>query len=568
MIVMRPSKKQLRWASLMAGISLLISGNALANWQIDGNRLKESVHEEISCLECHLKIENSDRHPNPTNIYRHDRIEFEPEACFQCHDDVQTQIADEKSHGGADIEDPGAFYNCIQCHNPHYEGAPQEASDDHAIDDFSDEDQECLECHQQTHADAPNHLLRIQNLCFSCHATGQSMPASVPVMDRDEYQQSPHAGMDCLACHFQAMDQDHHNRQIRTQCRECHLPHAESVAHDAHINVSCEACHLQGGMVVREKTTHAIRWQGNKALAGTPTRLHNLSKPDGEGCTRCHHPGNAIGAATMVLPAKSILCMPCHPATFSIADATTLISLVVFAIGFLSFASLCFSCAGNRWMDLRRAAKTIFSWKILGILGTFWYDVLLQRRLFRQSPRRWAIHAMIFWPMTIRFLWGIVGLLATTFLKSWPIGWELIDKNNPATALLFDVTGICLAIGIIIALDRGSRKNENRLPGLPPQDLPALFLMGGIVAVGFLLEGLRIALTGADGPATWAFLGYHISLLFKGMTGLDEFYGYIWYLHAILTGAFVAYLPFSRMMHIIMSPVILAINASGEKNSH
>jgi nitrate reductase gamma subunit len=36
--------------------------------------------------------------------------------------------------------------------------------------------------------------------------------------------------------------------------------------------------------------------------------------------------------------------------------------------------------------------------------------------------------------------------------------------------------------------------------------------------------------------------------------------------HAILTGAFVAYLPFSRMFHMIMAPVSLAINVDAKHN--
>jgi nitrate reductase gamma subunit len=38
----------------------------------------------------------------------------------------------------------------------------------------------------------------------------------------------------------------------------------------------------------------------------------------------------------------------------------------------------------------------------------------------------------------------------------------------------------------------------------------------------------------------------------------------VWYIHAILTGAFIAYLPFSRLMHIIIAPVVLAINAASD----
>ncbi|MGD9188614.1 MAG: hypothetical protein PVI89_10395, partial [Desulfobacteraceae bacterium] len=59
-----------------------------------------------------------------------------------------------------------------------------------------------------------------------------------------------------------------------------------------------------------------------------------------------------------------------------------------------------------------------------------------------------------------------------------------------------------------------------------------------------------------------------IGKLFSNMVGLSGLYGYIWYLHAILTGAFIAYIPFSRMMHIIMSPVVMAMNAATRNEHH
>ena len=46
-----------------------------------------------------------------------------------------------------------------------------------------------------------------------------------------------------------------------------------------------------------------------------------------------------------------------------------------------------------------------------------------------------------------------------------------------------------------------------------------------------------------------------------GIHGLSEIYGYIWYLHAFLTAAFLVYLPFSKMFHLIMAPVVIALNA-------
>jgi hypothetical protein len=83
---------------------------------------------------------------------------------------------------------------------------------------------------------------------------------------------------------------------------------------------------------------------------------------------------------------------------------------------------------------------------------------------------------------------------------------------------------------------------------------------------GFLLEGMRLAMTGSPDGAPYAFVGDAISRMLSGIE-LTHIYGYVWYLHAILTGAFVVYLPFSRMFHMIMAPLSLAMNAASERNN-
>ena len=141
----------------------------------------------------------------------------------------------------------------------------------------------------------------------------------------------------------------------------------------------------------------------------------------------------------------------------------------------------------------------------------------------------------------------------------------MLDKNHPATALFFDLTGIMVILGVGFAFFRGQRRHQDQPSGLPGQDRIALGLIGGIVVVGFLLEGLRIAMTGWPEGAGFAVVGYVISLLFGESTLWTGVYGYLWYIHAILTGAFVAYLPFSRLLHIIMAPVVLAMSAVSER---
>jgi nitrate reductase gamma subunit len=157
----------------------------------------------------------------------------------------------------------------------------------------------------------------------------------------------------------------------------------------------------------------------------------------------------------------------------------------------------------------------------------------------------------------------MIALIGSLWKPEWPFVWRMLDKNEPVAAFLFDLTGVILFLGVVFALLRGAaRSSSTQLPDLPKQDRIALVLTGGIVLVGFVLEGMRIATTGFPGGAEWAFLGYGISELFTQGSYLVNIYGYVWYLHALLSGAFLAYLPFSRLLHIIVAPLILIMNGA------
>jgi nitrate reductase gamma subunit len=276
----------------------------------------------------------------------------------------------------------------------------------------------------------------------------------------------------------------------------------------------------------------------------------------------------------MILPAKSVLCLPCHAATLSMGDWTTVSALVIFLAGLIMTVSIWFSGSlfgesarkpfFKTWRPLSNAARAIFSAKFFSVIKTTFFDVFLQRRLYRRSAKRWIIHGLIFFPFVFRFVWGIVAFFASIWLPERPIAWFLLDKNNPAAAFLFDLTGKMILLGVIFAFLRERASRTDRPEGLPAQDRWALGLIGGIIGVGFILEAMRIAMTGWPPGSSYAVIGYAISKLFSGMTGLVDAYGYVWYIHAILTGAFIAYLPFSRLMHIIMAPVVLAINAAAD----
>jgi nitrate reductase gamma subunit len=112
---------------------------------------------------------------------------------------------------------------------------------------------------------------------------------------------------------------------------------------------------------------------------------------------------------------------------------------------------------------------------------------------------------------------------------------------------------------------RVPKRSEEKFAGLPPGDWSAYVLLGGIIVGGFLLEGMRMAMTGSPDGASYAFVGDAISRLLVGLE-LTKICGYMWYLHAVLTGAFIVYLPFSRMLHMVMAPVVMAMNATTDRH--
>jgi len=544
-------------AMVLVLVSIALSGfEAKASWLVDARRFHISAHGQTSCQDCHEDIAEQDLHPNPADVNRELADFFSTDRCLSCHDDIMDAL-DQGLHGSKRVKDPKGYAYCLQCHNPHYQPRLGKGRVE-----------QCGACH-------PRGREKIAGFCFHCHgkrgSRAQEMTGKVvSLINQRHYQSTPHTDIACTVCHPQSA-QFNHGGQRLGDCHQCHLPHDEKVAHDAHIMVACQSCHLEGIQPVRDPKSRLVLWE-RKRKSGETSEIHRTVRWEGDAaCQRCHFKGNEVGAVSMILPAKSILCMPCHAATFSAGDTTTIIAVIIFLVGIVMIFSVLLSgsLSGERDLGpfdkvfklLWNAVRALFSRKILLIIKAMILDVLFQRRLYRQSGVRWLIHSLIFFPFVFRFFWGLVALIASIWKPGWSWVWAMLDKNQPTTAFLFDVTGIVVILGVVLAFIRGRLRRPSQLPGLPGQDRVALGLIAGIIMVGFILEGMRISMTGSPDGAGYAFLGYGLSMLFSDPRGLTEVYGYLWYIHAILTGAFVAYLPFSRLLHIILAPVVLAVNA-------
>ena len=581
--------KNLLTTTIAVLVLLWLSAGADAGWLIDHERFHVSVHGQLSCQDCHSDVIERKRHPDPVDVNRSVADFFKTEQCADCHEEVIDEIA-EGSHAGQEITPRQRFDVCIECHNPHYQtseaddnlsailSSPVEKKCSHChgyqdkLPDFSDEDQQCLQCHQAVSGDESRAVRQTADFCLHCHSTENRQAGSFPLIDETQYASTPHRDISCLACHPKAAAFGHGDQKPGI-CRQCHLPHHEKITHDLHSAVTCGACHLNGVTPERDSDSGHIGWRSPRKTDRISS-IHQMQTPlKDESCFSCHKTDNTIGATAMVLPAKSFICMPCHVSTLSAGDSVTILSLVLFLAGMVVTGSVWFAAgeqmagSGTKLMQAIRAVLgVVFSSRVLAVITSLLVDGLLQRRLYRISKERWLLHALIFYPFLFRFVWGIWALAASLYWPGLTGTWAMLDKNHPLTAFLFDLSGTMTIVGIIgMILRRVQRRLESTVPGLPAADWPGYALLGGIMIVGFLLQGMRIAMTGSPDGAAYALVGDAISRLLTGweLTGI---YGYVWYLHAILTGAFIVYLPFSRLLHMIVAPVVMAINAAERRH--
>jgi nitrate reductase gamma subunit len=416
-------------------------------------------------------------------------------------------------------------------------------------------------------------------LCMDCHGKKDvekkvdGKPVSLSI-DEKEYGKTVHRRIACIQCHDRVATSPH--RTTRIECASCHGYHGEGTAHDPHRRVDCEACHHESKEVMKDPKTARVVLKMVKD--GVPLKMtsHRLAdSKDKKTCEKCHFTDNQLGAPIRVLPAKSLICMGCHSSSVTLNDPVSIVSLILFVIGIGATLTFWFqgtmvdpSFSSREKLSYigEKAWQVIFSKKFLTLLKVFVVDVLLLRRILKESVSRWTIHSLIYLPFFLRFFIGLIFLLLSSAFPMSSQTALLLDKNYPFVAFTYDFLGLCIIIGIIGAIMRRLQDKPHKAI-TSGQDYVVLGLIGAILLTGFLVEGMRILLTGTPLSAALAsFMGYPISLLL-GLFSIrwEVVYPYGWYIHAILTGALIAYLPFSKMFHILVSPLVLLIKAAEGK---
>jgi Fe-S oxidoreductase/nitrate reductase gamma subunit len=183
---------------------------------------------------------------------------------------------------------------------------------------------------------------------------------------------------------------------------------------------------------------------------------------------------------------------------------------------------------------------------------------LVQWKTFR-DPYPGVMHGLIFFGFFV-LIFG-AAFDAAEFHIAEPLGWAFLrGMVYIVFSFLMDLFGAAVLIGVLLAIYRRYVQRPDRLgyqgkPDNTPDDAIALLFILGIIVTGFIIEALRIRVTSPPWEV-WSFGGWFLAKAFAGVDPgtVKILHKLFWWTHTFLALGFIAYIPYSRLMHIITTP--------------
>ncbi|MDO9585197.1 MAG: 4Fe-4S dicluster domain-containing protein, partial [Syntrophales bacterium] len=213
----------------------------------------------------------------------------------------------------------------------------------------------------------------------------------------------------------------------------------------------------------------------------------------------------------------------------------------------------------KRWQMWKAIGKPEIRWdNVQERLNRLLFDGLFQIRTFRELYPG-IMHGLIFFGFFVLIFGAFFD--AAEFHIAEPLGIAFLrGKAYLVFSLIMEIFGLCVLAGIIMALFRRYIMKPEHLgykgePDNTPEYAVVLLLIGAIIITGFIIEALRIHVTKPSWEV-WSFGGWRLAKVF---TGLDPkqakmWHKITWWGHTFLSLGFIAYIPYSRLLHIITTP--------------
>jgi ferredoxin/nitrate reductase gamma subunit len=179
--------------------------------------------------------------------------------------------------------------------------------------------------------------------------------------------------------------------------------------------------------------------------------------------------------------------------------------------------------------------------------------VLGQRKIFQRLLPGF-MHAFIFWGFLV-LLTTIAEAVGEVFDPDFAIPWI---GHSAWLALVQDVFAVLVLVGLALAVYIRKIQRPERFKGSHLEEADFILVMIlGIILTLLLLEAAKIALGTNEAPAAWSPVANALSPLFTGMSEgtAHAFEQFFLYAHLLLVLAFLAYIPFSKHLHIFVSAI-------------
>lgn len=227
-------------------------------------------------------------------------------------------------------------------------------------------------------------------------------------------------------------------------------------------------------------------------------------------------------------------------------DAFALVAVVIFAYGIQV-----------HWKRIRQGKVRLRNGlrDIPGKIGPVFVHSLVTKGILGEKIYKkmytGIAHGMLFWGMVV------LGVGTTLVVLNVLFGLPVFEGGFNRWFMSFglDLAGLLALIGVAFFFVRRAMPPERLVtPKARAGFIPQIALLAIVLISGFLVEGLRIA---ATGPDPFAFVGNVIAgWLPDSALAVHQF---LWWGHGLLCMAFIAFIPFSPMMHILLVPTNAAL---------
>jgi nitrate reductase gamma subunit len=222
---------------------------------------------------------------------------------------------------------------------------------------------------------------------------------------------------------------------------------------------------------------------------------------------------------------------------------------------------------------VRNTLKTIFSARLFTLIKLFVTEAWFNRRLYQNDRGRWLTHFLLLTGfillMTLSGISALSDKVLIHFFHLEHVGiigmW--VQPDHPITALLNEIGAVMMTVGLGFFI---IRRYIIRAPQLRTGPMDNWMVVGLVLILltGWVAEVVRLSGPNAAEVAYFSFIGYPISLLFRGMSlPWETMEHWLYVIHGLLTSVIIVTIPFSKFMHVIAGAIV-AIARKMEEEEH